>query len=142
MAEMSFEEKGVWVTTGIFISSFVIYVVIILNRAADVPVTEVAYVRTMIWMVGISIAASILGMIGVGISAPEDADKKDERDKSINRYGERINGSVLGFLMILPLGLAMAEADHFWIANAMYLAGVVSALVGATAKILAYRRGF
>jgi NADPH:quinone reductase-like Zn-dependent oxidoreductase len=36
----------------------------------------------------------------------------------------------------------MAEFDHFWIANAVYLAFVLSALLGSTAKVIAYRRGF
>jgi hypothetical protein len=43
---------------------------------------------------------------------------------------------------VAALVLAMAEADHFWIANAVYLAFVLSALLGSAAKIVAYRRGF
>ena len=38
--------------------------------------------------------------------------------------------------------MAMAEADHFWIANVIYLAFVLSAILGSIAKIVAYRRGF
>lgn len=38
--------------------------------------------------------------------------------------------------------LAMTEADYFWIANAMYLAFVLSSLLGSVTKIFAYRRGF
>jgi hypothetical protein len=43
--------------------------------------------------------------------------------------------------MLVPFGLAMAEGDHFWIANAIYLAFVLSALTASVVKIVAYRRG-
>ena len=43
--------------------------------------------------------------------------------------------------MVVPFVLALAEFDHFWIANAMYLVFVLSAVVGAAVKLVAYRRG-
>jgi hypothetical protein len=43
---------------------------------------------------------------------------------------------------LLPLGLAMAEVDFFWIANSIYLASIVSGVVSSVVKIVAYRRGF
>ena len=43
--------------------------------------------------------------------------------------------------MAAPLILAAAEADHFWIANTIYLAFVLSTVTGSVAKIVAYRRG-
>ena len=64
------------------------------------------------------------------------------RDKDINRFGEYVGGIVLGVGMVVPLVLAMAEFDYFWIANAMYAAFVLSSLVSATVKLVAYRRGF
>jgi hypothetical protein len=36
----------------------------------------------------------------------------------------------------------MAEVPHFWIANAVYLAFTLSAILGSVARIFAYRRGF
>ncbi len=38
--------------------------------------------------------------------------------------------------------MSMAELNHFWIANVIYLAFVLSTLLGSAAKIAAYRRGF
>jgi hypothetical protein len=38
--------------------------------------------------------------------------------------------------------MAMVELDYFWIANVIYLAFHLSAILGAAAKIVAYRRGF
>jgi hypothetical protein len=43
---------------------------------------------------------------------------------------------------IVPLALAMAEVEHFWIAHALYLAFVLAALTSAAVKIVAYRRGW
>lgn len=43
---------------------------------------------------------------------------------------------------VAALLMAMAEWDHFWIANVIYLAFVLSAMLGSVAKIVAYRRGF
>ncbi len=44
--------------------------------------------------------------------------------------------------MVVPFILALIEADWFWIANAMYLAFTLAAIVGAVIKLIAYRRGF
>ena len=74
--------------------------------------------------------------------SPNDAGKADQRDKEVNRLGEYVGGIVLAVGMIVPFGLAMAEAQHFWIANAMYLAFVVGTLTGTSVKLVAYRRGF
>ena len=43
--------------------------------------------------------------------------------------------------MVVPFVLTLAEFEYFWIANAMYLVFVLSALVGAAVKLIAYRRG-
>ena len=43
---------------------------------------------------------------------------------------------------VAALAMSMAELDHFWIANVIYLAFGLSALLGYFAKIAAYRRGF
>ena len=66
----------------------------------------------------------------------------DVRDRDIGRFGEYFAGTVLGVGMAVPFVLTLAEFDYFWIANAMYLAFVLSALVGAAVKLVAYRRGF
>jgi predicted membrane protein len=78
----------------------------------------------------------------IAIAAPDDAGKRDQRDKDINRYGEYVGGLVLGVAAVVPLILALAEVDHFWIANTIYLAFILSATAGSIVKIVAYRRGF
>lgn len=139
---MSFEEKGTWLYAVIGVVLPVVYFATILGQLPRVAVGEIDYQGQLLWVVGAAIALSIVGMIGIGIMSPNDAGKTDQRDKEINRFGEYVGGIVLAVGMIVPFGLAMAEAQHFWIANAMYLAFVVGTLTGTFVKLVAYRRGF
>jgi hypothetical protein len=140
-AGMTYEEKNVWVFAVVTLVAFGAYAVTILGRAEGGTITEVPYVGAMLWTIGAAIVASIVGRIVVAVVWPKDADKKDQRDKEINRFGEYLGQSLVGVGAVAALVLAMAEVDHFWIANAVYLAFVLSALLSSTAKIFAYRRG-
>jgi cell division protein FtsW (lipid II flippase) len=139
---MTFEEKGAWIMAAVAPITYVAYLAIILGRADTTPLAEVSYVSTMLWTIGVAIAASILLTIGVAIASPKDADKKDQRDREINRFGEYIGQSFVVIGGVAALIMAMAELDHFWIANVIYLTFVLSGIVGSVAKIVAYRRGF
>jgi cell division protein FtsW (lipid II flippase) len=97
---------------------------------------------TMLWTIGAAIIASIVLNIAIAIASPKEAGKKDQRDRQINRFGEYIGQSFVVAGGVTALLLTLAEADYFWIANAIYLGFVLSALLGSTAKIVAYRRGF
>jgi len=139
---VSFEEKGSWLYAVIAVALATIYFAIVLGQVPTTAVTEIDYQAPLLTAVVAAIALAIAGMIVIGIAAPKDAGKSDQRDKEINRLGEYVGGTVLAFGMIVPFGLAMAEAPHFWIANAMYLAFVVGTLSGTLVKLVAYRRGF
>ena len=78
----------------------------------------------------------------VAIASPKDADKKDQRDREINRFGEYTGQSFVVIGGVAALGMSMAELNHFWIANVIYLAFALSSVLGSVAKIVAYRRGF
>ncbi len=87
---------------------------------------------------GAVVVAVIVAHIVVGIASPKDIDKKDQRDREIYRHGEYF----VAIGAVAALGLSMAELNHFWIANVIYLAFVLSTLLGSAAKVVAYRRGF
>jgi hypothetical protein len=114
----------------------------VLGLAGSTPLTEVSYVAPLLWTVGASIAASIALHAVMGISSPRDAGRKDQRDKEIYRFGEYIGQSFVVIGGVAALLMAIAELDHFWIANVIYLTFVLSAILGSVAKIVAYRRGF
>ena len=139
---MSFEEKSTWIYLVVVLVVPGIYFANILGEVRDTPVTEIAYVRPMITAIVIAILASIVAHIMVAVASPKDADKRDERDKNINRRGEYVGGIVLAVGVVGVLGLTMAEFDHFWIANALYAAFILQGLTSTKVKIVAYRRGF
>jgi hypothetical protein len=139
---MSFEERNTWVYAVVSLVAGAVYLAIVLARAQGTPLVEVPYVATMLWSIGGAIVAAIAGRVLTAIAWPGDADKKDERDREIERFGEYVGQSFVGIGAVGALVLAMAEADQFWIANAIYLSFVLSALLSSTAKIVAYRRGF
>ena len=146
---MSYEEKGQWVYLVAIVLTLGAYVAIVLGRADGGPLTDVDYVPVMLASIGVGIALAIVGRIVVeiagGIAAEiagdGDSHEADIRDRDIGRFGEYFGGTVLGVGMVVPFVLTLAEFDYFWIANAMYLAFVLAAFVGAVVKLVAYRRG-
>ncbi|GAB3618263.1 hypothetical protein GCM10027416_28200 [Okibacterium endophyticum] len=139
---MSSEEKSAWTQGVLAIVMYGVYLVVILSRAASTPLTEVPYIPPMLWTIGISIVASIVIQALAAAAAPKDAGKIDQRDKQIGRFGEYVGHWVLVAGALAALGFAMAELSHFWIANVIYLAFVISAIVTSAVRIVAYRRGF
>jgi predicted membrane channel-forming protein YqfA (hemolysin III family) len=95
----------------------------------------------MIWAIVASIVASIVLTILWSFFTPRDSGKKDTRDREIGRYGEYAGRWVLITGAVAGLLLAMVRADYFWIANAIYLGFVLSAILASILKIVAYRRG-
>lgn len=139
---MSFEEKNTWVYALVSVAAFAAYLVTILGRAQGIPVSEVPYVGAMLWSIGAAIAASIVGRVVIAAAWPRDADRTDQRDKEIYRFGEYVGQWLVVIGAAVALLLAMAEVDHFWIANELYLAFVLAALLSSAAKLVGYRRGF
>ena len=139
---MSYEEKGQWVYLAATTIAYGAYVVVVLGQAGTTPLPQIDYQPILLWTVGVAVAASIIGRILIEIVRPSESHRGDVRDRDIGRFGEYVAGMVLGTGMVGPFVLALIEADHFWIANAIYLVFVVQAVVGTVIKLIAYRRGF
>jgi hypothetical protein len=134
------EEKRAWILGIAAIASYAVYLVLVLGRAGGRPLAEVPYVTALVWTVGASIVVSIVaGILAAAISKDGET---DQRDREIGRFGEYVGHSFVVLGAVAALLLAMAEAPHFWIANAVYLAFTLSAILGSIARIFAYRRGF
>lgn len=136
------EEKRAWIIAVLAAGTYAAYLTVLLTRTADSPLAEVSYAPTLLWTVGISIAASIVLSIAVSIGAPRNASRRDQRDREIHRFGDHVGQSFVVLGGVVALGMAMAEVDQFWIANVLYAGFTLSAIVGCTAKIAAYRWGF
>jgi hypothetical protein len=165
---MSTDERSVWAT---IVATLVVpgwYFTRVLSDARNNPVSGIDYQGLLLWSIGITVGVIIVvtilltigHAIGANVSAnvsaarsgkPVDAaeiehemknlDRSDARDKEIKRLGEYVTGMVLGVCAVAPLVLAMLEKEQFWIAQSLYGAFVVAALVGSVVKLVAYRRG-
>lgn len=139
---VSFQEKSAWAMAIISIVAMTTYISSVLPGARELPLVEVNYVGAMLSTIALVILAAIIIHIIIAVTNTSEANDQDERDMQINRYGDAfgqwlVAGGAMGALL-----MSVAEWEHFWIANTLYLAFLLATLVGSGAKIVAYRRGF
>jgi len=139
---MTMQERNAWQFGIIAILSYGVYLALVLTAAQQVPLHEVDYVPAMLWTIGGAIAVGILVGIVNGAVRPQRGPQVDERDRQIEVFGERVGQAFVVIGALGALVLTMLEADHFWIANALYLGFVLSAVLSSLARIGAYREGF
>src|SRR5262245_24840305 len=138
---MSYEEKGTWAYLVAVIGAYVVYLAIMIGRLQGTSVAQVSYAGVLLWTTIASTVASTVIRTLIETARPSDSRRKDVRDREINRFGEHVSrwfvvgGASIGFL------LALAKADYFWIANAIYLGFVLWAIAASVLKLVAYRRG-
>ncbi|MFB7055720.1 hypothetical protein ACFCXT_21655 [Streptomyces vinaceus] len=139
---MAVEEKRAWSMLVVAIGPYAIYLWFVLERPAGVALAHAPYAGALLWAVGLSIVVSIAAHIAIAAASPKDAHVKDQRDREIHRFGEYVGQSFVVIGAVTGLLLAMAEAPPFWIANAIYLAFVLSSVVSSLVKLVSYRLGF
>lgn len=142
---MSYTEKNTWLFGAIAIVGYAVYLALVLAQTGATPLPETDYVPAMIGTILGAIVAGILGGIVLAIATRADRDNRgnpDVRDKEIERTGERVGNSFLVIGALGALVLAWLELAHFWIANALYLAFVLSAVLSTVTRLVVYRRGF
>lgn len=139
---MSFEEKNAWNILIVSTAVYAGYAYVILSQAASMPLSEVPYVWPMLWAIGISVLIMLGVVIVISILAPKEADKRDERDRVISRFGDHVGQSFVVIGANAALIMCMVELDYFWIANVIFLGFFLSAILAAIAKIAFYRFGF
>ena len=134
---MSYEEKGTWVYLVVSLGVYIAYVIYVLGQG--VPLPESNWVWPIVISIGIAIVAAIVLRIIVEIVTPSDSYRSDVRDKSISRQGDAAGNALIIAGALGGLILALLAQPHFWIANAIYLGFVLSALVSSIVRIAAYR---
>lgn len=137
---MSYQEKNTWAYGVVAVLGYAAYLAVVLTRADGGALTDVAYAGPMLATVGAAVAAGILAGIVLGALSP-DRTVRDEREREIERLGEHVGQAFLVLGGVGALLLALREADHFWIANTLYLGFVLSAVLSAAARLVAFRRG-
>jgi len=148
---MSVSERSVWVQLIVMPVVGIVYFSVVLTRAASTPVADVSWIAPMIWAMSIVVVGIIAGTIASAIGSAiaqaaqgnePDLEEGDVRDKEIERIGNLKGQFFTGIGTVAVIVLCMLRVDVFWIANAMFLAGLLSGIHGAIAKVIAYRRGF
>ncbi|HWH00001.1 MAG TPA: hypothetical protein VNV66_11925 [Pilimelia sp.] len=138
---MPYEEKGLWVFLVTTVGAYAGYLTVVLGRADSASLADRPYAAAMLWSIGIAIVGSIVGRILVELARPSEMTGRDARDHDIHRFGEYVGGLVLSAAMVVPLGLSLVEAAHFWIANAIYAGFVLAAVTATTVKLVGHHRG-
>jgi cell division protein FtsW (lipid II flippase) len=139
---MPFMEKSNWVVLVVGVPTLLVYLAVIVPQVLDQPIADVTWVEPMIATIVVFVVANVLGNVVAAASNPREADKNDERDREIDHFGERVGSWLIVAGSITALILAMARSDQFWIANAIFLGGLLGALLSSVAKIAAYRGSF
>jgi len=137
---MSYQEKNTWAYGLIAVLGYAGYVAVVLSRADGGPLTHVAYAGPLAVSVAAAVLAGIVAGIVLGATSP-DRSVRDEREREIERLGAHVGQAFLVLGGVAGLVLALLEADRFWIANALYLGFVLSAVLSAVARLVAFRRG-
>jgi heme/copper-type cytochrome/quinol oxidase subunit 2 len=139
---MAFLEKSNWVVLVVAVATLATYGTWTLAQALGKPVAEIEWVQPMIYSIVGFVVLNVVGNVIAAAANPKEADKHDQRDKEIDRFGERVGNYVLITGACAALVLAMAAADRFWIGNAIYFAGILAAMGASVTKIAAYHGPF
>ncbi|MBL7259828.1 hypothetical protein [Paractinoplanes lichenicola] len=126
---MTTQERRAWSLAVTALIGYAVYLVLV--------AVDISYVPSLLWTVGGAIVVNIAVDILFGGNQ-----KADQRDREIGRFGDHVGQSLVVAGAVAAMVMALFEARYFWIANVIYLAFVLSAVLGSTAKIFAYRKGF
>ena len=138
---MTHQEKRAWIMLVVSAIAYAVYAAVILSRAGGHPLARVPYAATLLWTAGAATAASIVAETALGVVNRGESRLKDERDRRIGALGDHVGSSFVVIGAVAGMLMAMAGWDRFWIANAIYLGGFLSALLGSVTKVIAYRKG-
>src|SRR5215217_7003807 len=124
---MSFEEKRTWAYGVVAVLGYAAYLALLIPQLAT-PIEDSPYVAPMLWSIGGAVLAGIIGGMVLAAGSPKTRTPSDERDREIHRFGEYIGHGFVVAGAVVALLLAMLDVPAFWIANAVYLAFVLSAI--------------
>lgn len=140
---MGVREKTAWAMLVIAVAGVTVYLTLLAVNLDGGSPTDVSYQPLMLWTIGLGIAAGIVVHITLSIRAnlTGESQEADERDREIERFGTNVGQAFLVIGGLAGLLMALAEWDWFWIANALYIGFVLSAILEGVAEVVAYRRG-
>lgn len=138
---VSQEEKTTWLYVCVCTIACLAYSLWLLGQLGK-PSADILYATPMIAAIGGAAIAAIVGNIALGITAPKNTPKRDQRDLEIMQYGEYNSQFVVNIAGLVVVVMCIYKLEHFIIAHTLYYALVANAVLGGIIKLLAYRQGF
>ncbi|GIG23399.1 hypothetical protein Cch01nite_41230 [Cellulomonas chitinilytica] len=138
----SYGERTAWTYAVVIPVGTLGYLAVVVPRALTQPIDQVAWAGPMLWAMGLSIVASIVGAIVFAIVVRDHEGRLDVRDTQIERYGDRVAlwFTTAGAIVALPL--SMLEVDWFWIGSTLFVLAATGSTWGAIVQIRAHRGTF
>ena len=139
--DISFTEGVQYAGLALSVVSMVAYLAIVLTRVFtdDVSVTKVAWQGPMLLVV--AIGGGVYG-IGYGIARLVHKGRvEDARDKEIERYGESLNGDLVGLAVLVSIVLLALNVEPFWVAHNLFFGSWWASFVSGASRAAAYREG-
>lgn len=138
---MSFQEKSNLAMTVIFVVAYSAYFGRVVPGALMNGPSMEAVGPYLFAAVLFLVFGGIVAHILIAMTAPNESDTADERDKMIEMRADARSSYVLGTGAILALGLALMEQPLFWIVHAILAGLVLSEIAKGVLRAIDYRRG-
>ena len=138
---MSFQEKSNLAMTVIFVIAYGAYFGRVLPGALTNGPSMEAVGPYLFAAVLFLVFGGVVAHILIAMTAPEESDAADERDKFIEMRADARSSYVLGTGAILALGLALMQQHVFWIVHAILAGLVLAEITKGVMRALAYRMG-
>jgi len=140
---VTFQEKSALTMTGILVVVFGLYFALVLGPVAGAPAPAREFAFTAL-MILASVVVTILAAtthIVLAIVFRSQVNAHDERDRLIDLRSTRVAAYILATGVFAGIGLAVVQADRFWIAQALIAALVIAEITDGVVKVALYRRG-
>jgi hypothetical protein len=139
--DMSFQEKSNLAMTVIFALVYGAYFATVLPPALAGEASLDAVKGLLFGAVVFLVVGGVVAHILIAVASPKDTDAADERDKLIEMRADARTSYLIGAGALLAMGLALLDADVFWIAHILLAALVLSELAKGVFRAIDYRRG-
>ncbi|SDT26769.1 hypothetical protein [Actinoplanes derwentensis] len=126
---MTHWERRAWVRLVVAVIGYAAYLIMVLSG--------LPYRGALLWTVG---GAIVMSIVAEAVINSRGSRLNDDRDREIGRLGDHVGQSFVVIGAVAAMLMAMAGWDRFWIANAIYLGFVLSAILGGVTKVVVYRR--
>ena len=119
------------------------YLVRVVPQIGQVPLDEIAWKWPMAIAMGIFIVLLVISAVRMAISDPAvrkaDGIIDDERDRDIERRGDAWGGHAMHAVGFAALVMLVLDVHSFWIAQTLFVGGMLAGVVSIGVKLFAYR---